>query len=118
VATEDGCDGCRGFVTQPFENAIKTDRPEMVFACGPPAMLAAVAKITAAADIPCQVSIETIMACGIGACLGCAVKSSDNTNNYKHVCQDGPVFLASEIDFDGLSVNHGRRGPTPQRPQR
>ncbi|MEW6078191.1 MAG: dihydroorotate dehydrogenase electron transfer subunit [Thermodesulfobacteriota bacterium] len=107
VATEDGCAGCRGFVTQPFENAIKTDSPEMVMACGPPAMLAAVAKISAAADIPCQVSIESLMACGIGACLGCAVKSSGNANYYKHVCKDGPVFAASEIDLDGLAASHG-----------
>jgi dihydroorotate dehydrogenase electron transfer subunit len=107
VATEDGCAGCRGFVTQPFENEIKTDPPDMVFACGPPAMLAAVAKITTAADIPCQVSIESIMACGIGACLGCAVKSSNNSNNYIHACKDGPVFFASEIDLDGLAAGHG-----------
>jgi dihydroorotate dehydrogenase electron transfer subunit len=71
-------------------------------------MLAAVAKISAAAGIPCQVSIESIMACGIGACLGCAVKASDLSNNYKHVCKDGPVFLASEIDLDRLAAHHGK----------
>jgi dihydroorotate dehydrogenase electron transfer subunit len=102
VSTDDGSSGYRGFVTELLEKTIIKNPPAMVFACGPPAMLRAVAKITAAGNIPCQVSIETLMACGIGACLGCAVKPSNNTNGYLHACRDGPVFFTTEIDFNGL----------------
>ena len=68
-------------------------------------MLRVVSEITADRKIPCQVSIETIMACGMGACLGCAIKSLNNSDNYKHACLDGPVFFTSEIDLTDLAGN-------------
>ncbi len=109
TATDDGSVGFHGFVTEPFEKALKDRRPDMVFACGPPAMLRTVARIAAAENIPCQVSVESMMACGMGACLGCAIKTNTNTINYKHVCRDGPVFLSTVLDFDNLVDNLGER---------
>jgi dihydroorotate dehydrogenase electron transfer subunit len=61
------------------------------------AMLKGVAKIAADHGIACQVSLETIMACGMGACLGCAFESRMPDGRYRHVCLDGPVFDAAQI---------------------
>jgi dihydroorotate dehydrogenase electron transfer subunit len=54
-------------------------------------------KLTKQSNIPCQVSIETMMACGMGACLGCAVEQTKTQNTYLHACKDGPVFDADRI---------------------
>ena len=58
-------------------------------------MLACIVGITEKYDLACQVSIETLMACGMGACLGCAVEGRDQPDRYLHACLDGPVFDAS-----------------------
>ena len=68
-----------------------------VYACGPKAMLKEVAEISQRYKIPAQVSLEENMACGIGACYSCPVKTKDG---YKLVCKDGPVFDASEIVWE------------------
>jgi dihydroorotate dehydrogenase electron transfer subunit len=60
-------------------------------------MLRAVMKLSMQSKIPCQVSIETMMACGMGACLGCAVEQTKTQNTYLHACKDGPVFDAGNI---------------------
>jgi len=70
--------------------------PVMVYACGPYPMLRAVAGVSRDRGWACQVSLETIMACGLGACLGCAVLRAD-MNGYVHVCKDGPVFDADDV---------------------
>lgn len=67
---------------------------DIIYACGPKEMLKATAKIAQEYEIPLQVSLEEYMACGIGVCLGCAVKTK---SGYKMVCKDGPVFEANEI---------------------
>jgi dihydroorotate dehydrogenase electron transfer subunit len=93
--TEDGSMGCQGLVTDlmtPGEN----EKPNMVYACGPYPMLRAVARISRTREWGCQVSLETIMACGLGACLGCAVMRSD-MKGYAHACKDGPVFSADDV---------------------
>jgi dihydroorotate dehydrogenase electron transfer subunit len=69
-----------------------------VIACGPRDLLARVAVTCAAAGIPCQVSVEEVMACGLGACLACAVPRK--CGGYFHACKDGPVFEAGEIDWE------------------
>ena len=102
IATDDGSAGHHGFVTKLFEIKTEQTYPDMIFACGPPAMLRATAQIASSRNIPCQISIETIMACGIGACLGCAVKPAGNTSHYLHACRQGPVFFSSEIDINSL----------------
>ena len=97
ITTDDGSAGIKGLVADPFKSAIKENQPDIICACGPLAMLRSVALIAEMHAVPCQVSIETIMACGIGACLGCAVEGKDNTDKYLHVCMDGPVFDAGAI---------------------
>jgi len=99
VATEDGSVGMKGFVTGPMEELLKHWQYKAVLACGPKPMLKAVAALAAQYGLPCQVSMEERMACGVGACLGCATPMTDGT--MKHVCKDGPVFNASEVDWNG-----------------
>ncbi|MBU0514554.1 MAG: hypothetical protein KJ621_07245, partial [Proteobacteria bacterium] len=69
-----------------------------VYACGPPGMLRAAAAICREQNVPLQVSLEANMACGVGACLGCAVRTIDN--DYARVCCEGPVFDADRIDWE------------------
>ncbi len=92
ITTDDGSAGDRCFVTHPLETALERNRPDIIYACGPLEMLKCVAGISEKHTVPCQVSIETVMACGMGACLGCAVESKEASGNYMHVCFDGPVF--------------------------
>jgi len=64
-------------------------------------MLGAVAKIAEASGISCDVSLEEMMGCGFGVCLGCAVRMKDQENvSYKMVCKDGPVFDAKDIQWE------------------
>lgn len=97
VTTDDGSDGDQCLITDPLEEAIKSQAPDRLYACGPHGMLLCVAGIAARYQVPCQVSMETMMACGIGACLGCAVPSADPQSGYRHVCVDGPVFDVRQI---------------------
>ena len=63
-------------------------------------MLKAVQQYAIENNIPCQISLEERMACGLGVCLGCAVKTSNKeTTEYKHVCKDGPVFDAKDVEI-------------------
>lgn len=98
VSTEDGSCGLRGRVTAMLAEELKRRGACRVFACGPWAMLRRVAKMCLERETYCQVSLEARMACGVGACQGCAVKSSDG--NYLTVCSDGPVFDSRLIDWD------------------
>ena len=80
--------------------APKTD---MVFSCGPKVMLREVARWAAEENIPAQVSMEERMACGIGACVGCAIKiQKEGEADWQHlkVCKDGPVFLGAEVVWE------------------
>jgi dihydroorotate dehydrogenase electron transfer subunit len=95
AATEDGSLGCHGLVTDLMIPG-NSNKPSMVYACGPYPMLRAVVALSRNSGWDCQVSLETIMACGLGACLGCAVLRAD-MNGYVHVCKDGPVFAADEV---------------------
>ncbi len=97
ITTDDGTAGDQCLITDPLEQAIAEHAPDMVYACGPHGMLACVAGIAERTGTPCQVSIETLMACGLGACLGCAVESQKNQDVYLHACVHGPVFDALDI---------------------
>ena len=97
--TDDGSSGAKGLVTIPLEARLQTRPPDMIYACGPGAMLKAVAEISRRFQVRCQLSVETIMACGMGACLGCAVETRRTSDKFLHVCVDGPVFDANEIHF-------------------
>ncbi len=99
ITTDDGSYGEKGFAIDYLKQGGK---PDVIMACGPLPMLRAVKKYAMEENIPCQVSLEERMGCGIGACLGCAVKTSESTQEapqYKHVCKDGPVFNCTEVEF-------------------
>ena len=103
AVSDDGSIGERALVTKPLMAAIEERRPDLIMACGPTPMLAAVQRIALEQHIPCQLSLEERMGCGIGACLGCNVKimRPDGSWCYKRVCKDGPVFDAKEVAFGG-----------------
>ena len=96
VATDDGSQGHHGLVTDIVGPEIKQSDPQIVYACGPQPMLRTVANIASRYGVSCQVSLEAIMACGIGACAGCAVESADG---FLNVCSDGPVFTTNDLGW-------------------
>lgn len=99
IATDDGSLGYHGFVDELVRQELSQDWTyDAVLACGPKPMLKSVAKVAAEFGVPCQVSMEERMGCGVGACLVCATPMMDGT--VKHVCKDGPVFNAREVDWD------------------
>ncbi len=93
VTTEDGSLGEQGLVTQHtvFKDILTFDK---IYSCGPDPMMKAVAKIAGENRIDCEVSLENMMACGIGACLCCV---TETTSGNKCVCTDGPVFNSKEL---------------------
>ncbi|MDE6797764.1 MAG: dihydroorotate dehydrogenase electron transfer subunit [Ruminococcus sp.] len=98
LCTDDGSTGIHGFVTQPFSEIVKN--ADAVYACGPMPMLKSIAGICNENNVFCEISLEERMACGIGACLGCACRTVRNDEEYfAHVCKDGPVFNAKEVIF-------------------
>ncbi len=99
--TDNGSYGIHGFVTGPLKEVISG--ADLVCACGPAPMLKNVAAVAQQFHVPCQVSLEQRMACGVGACLGCAVaiKRKEGGFAYRHVCKDGPVFAAEEVEWNG-----------------
>jgi dihydroorotate dehydrogenase electron transfer subunit len=101
VCTDDGTLGKKGFVTQIFQKDMNKFTPEntSIFACGPREMLKTLAKILNKSKFDCQVSLEERMACGTGACMGCAVAVKDKKGGltYKRVCADGPIFNLADI---------------------
>lgn len=96
-STEDGSLGHKGYATDILSHLLKTVgcRSSGIYACGPHPMLKAVSHIAHLTGIPCQVSLDERMACGVGVCLGCPVKTRSGA--YKMVCKDGPVFDSGEI---------------------
>ena len=97
LTTDDGSAGDQCFITDPFADALQTKKPDAVYACGPDGMLRCLADLCERHQVPCQLSMEASMACGIGACLGCALKPKNADAPYFHVCKDGPVFMASSL---------------------
>jgi dihydroorotate dehydrogenase electron transfer subunit len=100
VTTDDGSDGDQCLITDPLQIAIQQNKPDMVYACGPPGMLACIAGIVRRGQVRCQVSIETMMACGMGVCLGCAVQPRQPQEAYWHACIHGPVFNMEDLALD------------------
>jgi dihydroorotate dehydrogenase electron transfer subunit len=99
TATEDGSDGVKGFVTTLLEEAVGSPRNvAAVYACGPQGMLKAVGGWAMKSGVPTQLSLESYMGCGIGACLGCVVRvRGERGFAYARICVDGPTFPASEV---------------------
>lgn len=101
IATEDGSIGTKGNVVDAIrENQIEAD---MMFACGPKPMLRALKNYALEKGIPCWISMEEKMACGVGACLACVCQSKDvDSHSHVHnkrICKDGPVFLSTEVEL-------------------
>lgn len=98
ISTDDGSRGFSGRVTDLLKNVMSTEpvgkREIQLYACGPKPMLKEVCRIAKAHNLQAQVSLEEHMGCGIGACLGCVVKTK---NGLKRVCKEGPVFDAKEL---------------------
>jgi NAD(P)H-flavin reductase len=98
LASEDGHAGHRGYVTDLLAVLLQGDDAASgaVYACGPPAMLEAVRTLCAARAVPCELAMESPMACGFGACFGCAVPLAEG--GYMRLCVDGPVVRGEEIE--------------------
>ncbi len=95
ISTDDGSVGFKG---NAVSNLKKSGlKPDIIYCCGPKPMLKAAAQYANEQNVICQISTEERMACGIGACVGCVVKSKDG--NYKKVCKDGPVFYSNEVEI-------------------
>ena len=100
IATDDGSAGHHGFVTELLSRRLERgERPARVVGCGPPAMLAALARLTARHGIDCDVSLENHMACGFGACFSCVapIRQADGSSDLRRVCLEGPVFPAGAV---------------------
>ena len=119
ICTEDGSLGDKGLVTEKLIKILaqqgtlineNSDYPlqkglnsyDLIYCCGPKAMMIEIWKITSPLNIALQVSLEEYMACGLGSCYGCAVKirNEQGIEEYKRVCYDGPVFNANEVIWD------------------
>lgn len=103
VTTDDGSLGTQGLVTDDMRLAYQVTKYDVVYACGPAAMLKAVQALAEQLGSKCYVSLEERMGCGVGACLVCACKTQkagDEKAAYRHVCKDGPVFLAKEVVWE------------------
>ncbi len=114
VSTDDGSFGFKGYVSELLRSYLKKikvkktgsgeiekNKKPYIFACGPKPMLRALVEVGKEFDIQGQVSIDEMMVCGLGACLGCVVKArhpkDDFESVYKRICKDGPVFDINEI---------------------
>jgi len=105
LTTEDGSLGTAGLVTDLLDTYSRHKLHDIstIYACGPTPMLKKVARMTTTANLRCYVSLEGHMACGLGICMGCAVKAHNNPSKpYYYVCQDGPVFSSEMIDWRSM----------------
>ena len=94
VTTEDGSMGEKGFVTQ--HSLWQQQSFDKIYVCGPKPMMKAVAKLAADKDVWCEVSLENLMACGLGACLCCV---EDTVDGHVCVCKEGPVFNTRRLKW-------------------
>jgi dihydroorotate dehydrogenase electron transfer subunit len=112
-ATEDGSLGHEGRVTEPLEAHLDAAAASAsLYACGPDAMLHAVARLAARRGLPAQVSLDPWMGCGIGTCLGCVVpiqRAEDARPRYRCACTEGPVFDAVTVVWSGEDRSLARR---------
>jgi dihydroorotate dehydrogenase electron transfer subunit len=96
--TDDGTRGRKGFVTECLSDYAA--RADQIFACGPLPMLRTMAREILLKDKDVQISLETRMACGLGICYGCSIKT---LKGLKQVCKDGPVFNLNDISWDEIA---------------
>jgi dihydroorotate dehydrogenase electron transfer subunit len=101
VSTDDGSAGHHGLVTDLLKQVLSESADCHFVCCGPEPMMKAVSEIAGKRKVPCQVSLETPMACGIGICFSCVAKVRDAHGDwdYKRTCVEGPVFDAAAIEW-------------------
>ncbi|MBO4534099.1 MAG: dihydroorotate dehydrogenase [Treponema sp.] len=100
ITTDDGSVGVHGMLPAALtEQTMREGNYAAVYACGPTPMLAYVKKVAEACDLPCYLSLEAHMACGVGVCLGCTIQTSEGK---KRCCTEGPVFYSRILDFENL----------------
>lgn len=99
LTTDDGSAGYQGMVTDFLPQVLANSGGDVVYACGPRAMLLRVISLAQQAGVPCQVSLEQFMGCGVGLCRGCTCEMLKN--HQAKVCQDGPVFSGEEVIYRG-----------------
>lgn len=102
LTTDDGSYSEKGFAIDFLKKDVEDGKINCIFACGPLPMLKAVRKYAIEKNIPCQISLEEKMGCGLGVCLGCAVKTAESSSEkpeYVHVCKAGPVFEAKDVEI-------------------
>lgn len=98
VSTDDGSYGRHGFALEALETDWQQKAFDVIYACGPKPMLRAVKAFAEAHNVPCRLSLEERMGCGIGACLTCSCETpAEGADKYKRVCRNGPVFWAEEV---------------------
>lgn len=104
--TDDGSHGEQGMVSDVLPDVLVRTNADIVYACGPMAMLRAVADIAAQRGIPCQVAVEEAMACGIGVCMTCVlpVRGDDGVTRMVRSCVEGPVFMGDRMRWDALGT--------------
>ncbi len=96
ITTDDGSYKIHGFAINELKNDLENNSNiDAIFACGPLPLLKSAQKLASEKNIPCQISLEEKMGCGLGVCLGCAVEVK--TGGYEHVCKQGPVFDSSKV---------------------
>lgn len=95
ITTDDGSYKIHGFAINELKNDIQKENIDCIFACGPLPLLRAAQKLSEEARVPCQISLEEKMGCGLGVCLGCAVEVTDG--GYQHICKQGPVFDSKKV---------------------
>lgn len=103
LATDDGSKAHKGYVTEVLSKSLKEKNPSKIkmYTCGPTPMLIAVSEIAKKFNVACEVSVEVPMACGFGACIGCAIKVvSDEGHRFAIACQEGPVFQAEKVSWE------------------
>lgn len=99
IVTEKGKAKKKGLITEGLKEDLRKKAPQIVYTCGPKKMMEKVFEICEELNIPCQVSMEEKMGCGIGACLvcSCKTKKKEQKNIYSKVCKDGPVYWGEEV---------------------
>jgi dihydroorotate dehydrogenase electron transfer subunit len=106
VTTDDGSTGTRGRVTDVLPRVMDAARTEVVYACGPMAMLRAVTRVAQQRGVPTQCAVEESMACGIGVCMTCVlpVVGDDGLTRMVRSCTDGPVFAGDRVRWDDVGT--------------
>ncbi|HZD38368.1 MAG TPA: dihydroorotate dehydrogenase electron transfer subunit [Actinomycetes bacterium] len=108
ITTDDGSSGQRGVVTDAMPALMAQARTQIVYACGPMPMLAAVSRVAASAGVACQVSVEELMACGTGICFSCVIPMAEDGHRATRMarsCVDGPVLDGAAIAWEEVAVS-------------